>query len=104
MSDAWIPVIFAAIIVLGVIGGQLIHMLFNRALPLLETLVQQKQKGLSGGDLSELRAEIASLETRIARLEGGDRRLEGLEEQVSFLQSLLEGRSEGEPAARDRGN
>lgn len=94
MSEMWMPVIFTAIIVFGVVGGQLAHTVLKRLLPLLETLVQEKQKGLSRADTSDLKAEISALKNQVARLEASEQRLEGVEEQVSFLQSLIEERSD----------
>lgn len=96
MSDVWMPVVFAAVVVLGAVGGQLAYTVLKKLLPLLETMVRERQQGITPSQVAELREEVADLRAEIARLEADDRRIDSLEEQVSFLQSLLE-----EGGARD---
>jgi hypothetical protein len=92
MNQAWAPVITVAIIVIGVVGGRIAHTLIKRVIPLLETLVKERQKGLSSSDAAALKEEIASLRTELGELRAGHQRLDGVEERVEFLQSLLEKR------------
>ncbi len=93
MSQAWAPVITTAIIVLGVVGGRITHTLVKKIIPLLETLVKERQKSISPADAAALRQRIEDLECRIGDLQGHDHRLGEMEERVQFLQSLLEGRN-----------
>lgn len=100
MGGEWAPVVFAAVIVFGVVGGtigfQIVHTLLKRVLPLLEEMAR-KQNGGSRGELKQLRTQVSELAERTARLDATARRVDRLEEEISFLQSLLE-----EGASRSR--
>lgn len=100
MEGTWAPVALAAIIVFGVVGGvvggQIVHTLLKRVLPLLEEMARN-QAGGSRGELKQLGARVSELAERTARLDATVRRVDRLEEEISFLQSLLE-----EGTSRDR--
>lgn len=100
MDGSWVQVALAAVIVLGVVGGvvggQIVHVLLKRVLPLLEDMARKQDPG-SRGELKRLRDQVAELGERTARLDATARRVDRLEEEISFLQSLLE-----EGRSRDR--
>jgi hypothetical protein len=89
MSDAWIPVFLAAIIVIGVVGGSVIKMVLKELMPLLRRIAEERTHGaLSDPGQREL---IATLERRVRELESSQRQLN---EETRFLQRLVEERSE----------
>lgn len=90
MSEAWIPVLFAAVIVLGVVGGQLMQMVLKELLPLLRTMAQGRQLLSAKADLAQLPELFASLERRLAQVEANQRELK---EESEFLQKLLNDRA-----------
>jgi len=89
MSDAWIPVFLAAIIVIGVVGGSVIKMVLKELMPLLRRIAEERTQGaLSDPGQREL---IATLERRVRELESSQRQLN---EETRFLQRLVEERGE----------
>jgi hypothetical protein len=87
MSDAWIPVFLAAIIVIGVVGGSVIKMVLKELMPLLRRIAEERTQGaLADPGQREL---LAGIDRRLRELESGQRQLR---EEAEFLQRLVEDR------------
>jgi len=74
--EAWIPVAFAAVIVIGVVGGSVATMVLKELLPLLRTIAEQRQQPLRPSDAERIIEAISSLDRRMDRLEVAQQRLE----------------------------
>lgn len=85
--DSWVPVAFAAVIVIGAVGGQLIQMTLKELLPLLRTIAEQKQRQMAAPAEGEVLRRLAALEEKLEQVEGGVARLE---EDREFQRRLLE--------------
>ncbi|HSJ24714.1 MAG TPA: hypothetical protein VK929_08615 [Longimicrobiales bacterium] len=96
--EAWIPVAFAAVIVIGVVGGQLAHMVLKELLPLLRTIAEQRQHAVPAQEATRIAEALASLDRRLERLEAGHERLD---EDRRFVQQLLAGRDQAPAPAPD---
>jgi hypothetical protein len=82
------PVLFAAVIVSGVLGG----IALKRLLPRIDAATRDRGH-LAARDLEDLKREVALLSSRIERMEEPARRVGQLEEDVRFLTRLLEERA-----------
>jgi hypothetical protein len=98
MGEAWIPVLFAAVIVVGVVGGSLAQMVLKELLPLLRNLAEQRAVA-GGAGADPLAAEVEALRERLAHLEGSHQRLS---EESRFLTRLLAERADGRPGPAER--
>lgn len=87
MDANWAPVAFAAVIVIGVVGGSLGMMVLKELLPLLRTIAEQRGQSQSVG--TERAEALAQIEARLDRLEANDR---ALLESNEFMRRLLEER------------
>lgn len=85
--QAWVPVAFAAIIVVGVVGGQLAQMVLKELLPLLRTMTEQRRQAVSPVDAAQIAETLAAVERRLERLEAGQARIE---EDREFTRRLLD--------------
>lgn len=83
--------LFAGFVVLTVVGGQVVRTVLKELLPLLRSLVQERQTSASSSSSSELMAQLRVMESRLSRLEGEHRELK---EASEFLQKLLDARVE----------
>jgi hypothetical protein len=86
--QAWVPVAFAAVIVIGVVGGQLAMILLKELVPLLRTIAEQKQQQqvVTPGDPAVLQ-RLTAIEQR---LDGMETNIAQLEEEKQFVRRLLE--------------
>ena len=82
-------ILFAAVIVLGVVGGQVMQMVLKELLPLLRTLVQERQARVGGTSSQELLGDLKAISARMKRIEEDHERLT---EANAFLQRLLDDR------------
>jgi hypothetical protein len=83
----WAPVAFAAVIVIGVVGGSLGMMVLKELLPLLRTIAEQRGQPQPLG--AQRADDLAQIEARLDRLEANDR---ALLESNEFMRRLLEER------------
>lgn len=88
---AWMPVAFAAVIVIGVVGGTLAQMVLKELLPLLRTIAEQRQQPLQPSDAERIIEALSSLDRRMDRLEVAQQRLE---EDRRFMAQLHGGAAE----------
>ena len=89
-------ILFAGVIVLAVVGGQVVRTVLRELLPLLRTLVQERQANAASSSSAELPAQLRSLESRFSRLEIEHQELK---EANEFLQKLLTDRGEAPTAS-----
>lgn len=82
-------ILFAAVIVLGVVGGQVMQTVLKELLPLLRTLVQERQARVSAAPSQDLLAELQAIRVRLTQIEEDHERLS---EANAFLQRLLDDR------------
>ena len=82
-------ILFAAVIVLGVVGGQVMQTVMKELLPLLRTLIQERQSRLSAPPTQELLDELQSISVRMNQIEEDHERLS---ESNMFLQRLVDER------------
>lgn len=92
--SALAPVLFAAVIVFGVVGGVLLDTILRKLLPALRAAAEERNR-LPPKELEELRLAVSTLNARLAEMESADQRLIRLEESVGFLHRLLESRATG---------
>jgi len=85
MGELWMPVIFAAVIVLGIVAGQVWRTLLSKGLPVAGDLLGRRRA------TDDATRPSGSTPDRGREI---DRRIEALEERVRFLEALLEDRSE----------
>lgn len=85
MSEAWIPVLLAAVIVIGVVGGSLAQMVLKELLPLLRTLSEQRNISASA-DVVQLAADLEAVQAQVAELKSAQN---SLAEETRFLTRLL---------------
>jgi hypothetical protein len=97
MNENWIPVAFAAVVVIGVVGGTIAQMVLKELLPLLRSIAEQRQQPLPPADPT-LVDTLARLERRLDRLEATCDRLE---EDRQFMRQLLAGKDTMVPAPAD---
>ena len=81
--EVWVPVAFAAVIVLGITVTRVWHTLLTNGLPLVGALLDRKR---ATGE----RAPVPGVSTEA--IVETERRIEHLEERVCFLEALLENR------------
>jgi hypothetical protein len=86
------PVLFAAIVVFGVVGGVLAQTFMTKVVPALQTLARERTQ-LSSREVAELRETVGEMRERIARLEDEAGALDRVRQDVEFLQRLLEERA-----------
>ena len=55
--------------------------------------VRERTRRLSASEAESLRAQIAALQAQVDQLRGGEARLDQLEEQIAFMERLLDERS-----------
>lgn len=85
--EAWVPVAFAMVIVIGVVGGSLAQMVLKEMLPLLRELGEQRrQQAVSAPDIQRVTELLESLDTRLQRIEADHRRLQ---QDREFSRQLL---------------
>lgn len=92
--SALVPVLFAAVIVFGVVGGVLLDTILRKLLPALRSAADQPNR-LAPRELEELRIAVSALTARLGEMESSDERLARLEEHVGFLERLLESKAPG---------
>jgi hypothetical protein len=88
MSDMWVPVMLAAVIVFGVVGGSVVMFLLKELTPILRTIAEQR-RAPAGDDVRSLTAELKAVQARLATLESEHRRVA---EQTDFAHRLLQDR------------
>lgn len=96
MIEAWIAVLFAAVIVLGVVGGTVLQTVLKELLPLLRTLVEERKAGIGAG--GEIHERLVALERQVAAMEA---RHGELKTETEFLQNLLAEPEGRRPLERD---
>jgi hypothetical protein len=84
-------ILFAAVIVLGVVGGQVMQTVLKELLPLLRTLVEERHSRANASPSSQLSTDLQALEARLSRIEEDHQKLT---EATVFLQRLLDERPE----------
>ena len=87
-------ILFAAVIVLGVVGGQVMQTVLKELLPLLRTLVQERQARVGAAPSQDLLTELQAIRVRITQIEEDHERLS---EANAFLQRLLDDRLQSPP-------
>jgi hypothetical protein len=93
MSEIWMPVVFAAVIVLGIVAGQVWRTLLAKGLPVAADLLGRR---IAEGD------ETGPSGSAPERAREIDHRVDALEERVRFLEALLEDRSASGSNPRSR--
>lgn len=96
MSEAWVPVLFAAVIVVGAVGGSLAQMVLKELLPLLRTIAEQRSAAPSA-DLQQVAEGLEKLDQRLAAVEHDQRRLA---DDASFVRRVLAAPAADETAAQ----
>jgi hypothetical protein len=86
MDGTWVPVAFAAVIILGAVGGSLAQMVLKELLPLLRTIAEQRSQ-VRPPDVVRV---PPGLEARIEQIEADQ---QSLREENAFLRNLLMQRS-----------
>jgi hypothetical protein len=85
--ETWMPVAFAAVIIAGAVGGQLIQMTLKELLPLVRAIAEQKQRQAAAGTDTVVLERLAGIEERMERLERG---VHQLNEDRVFMRQLLD--------------
>lgn len=93
--SALAPVLFAAVIVFGVVGGVLLDTVLRKLLPALKAAAAERTR-VAPDELKELRVAVTALTARLGEMESADQRVARLEEQVGFLERLLESKPAGQ--------
>jgi hypothetical protein len=86
MIEAWLPVIFAAVIVFGVVAAQAWSAL-SEGLPIL--------RDWAAGRTNSTDSRVTRPDEGLGSTEALARRVGQLEDQVQFLEALLEQRQDG---------